>query len=54
MPVCARMYGVLAASCVRDVEIDLEDLPDRIVLNASVMSRKGCMCSCLEDMVYHG
>ena len=27
-------------SCVRDVEIDLEDLPDRIVLNASVCPGK--------------
>ena len=34
-------------SCVRDVEIDLEDLPDRIVLNASVSSRKGGVCSSL-------
>ena len=34
------MYGVLAASCVRDVEINLGDLPDRIVLNASVSPGK--------------
>ena len=41
-------------SCVRDVEIDLEDLPDRIVLNASVCPGKEVVCSSLENMVYHG
>lgn len=34
------VLGLLMVSCVRDVEIDLEDLPDRIVLNASVCSGK--------------
>ena len=40
LAICILMYGVLAASCVRDVEIDLGDLPDRIVLNASVSPGK--------------
>ena len=48
------VLGLLMVSCVRDVEIDLEDLPDRIVLNASVCPRKGGVCSSLENMVYHG
>ncbi|MCS2604640.1 DUF4249 domain-containing protein [Parabacteroides distasonis] len=34
------VLGLLMVSCVRDVEIDLEDLPDRIVLNASVCPGK--------------
>ena len=34
------VLGLLTVSCVRDVEIDLEDLPDRIVLNASVCPGK--------------
>ena len=34
------VLGLLLVSCVRDVEIDLEDLPDRIVLNASVCPGK--------------
>ncbi len=51
LAICILMYGVLAASCVRDVEINLGDLPDRIVLNASV-SQEGCTCPCLEDLVY--
>ena len=34
------VLGLLVVSCVRDVEIDLEDLPDRIVLNASVCPGK--------------
>ena len=46
------VLGLLMVSCVRDVEIDLEDLPDRIVLNASVCPGK--VCSSLENMVYHG
>ena len=40
LAICILMYGVLAASCVRDVEINLGDLPDRIVLNASVSPGK--------------
>lgn len=48
------VLGLLMVSCVRDVEIDLEDLPDRIVLNGIGMSRKGGVCSSLENMVYHG
>ena len=40
LAICILMYGALAASCVRDVEIDLGDLPDRIVLNASVSPGK--------------
>ena len=34
------VLGLLMVSCVRDVESDLEDLPDRIVLNASVCPGK--------------
>ena len=34
------VLGLLMVSCVRDVEIDLEDLPDRIVLNGSVCPGK--------------
>lgn len=34
------VLGLLMFSCVRDVEIDLEDQPDRIVLNASVSPGK--------------
>ena len=34
------VLGLLMVSCVRDVEIDLEYLPDRIVLNASVCPGK--------------
>lgn len=37
---CLFVLGVWMVSCVRDVEIDLEDLPDRIVLNASVCPGK--------------
>lgn len=37
---CLFVLGLLMVSCVRDVEIDLEDLPDRIVLNASVCPGK--------------
>ena len=37
---CLFVLGVWMVSCVRDVEIDLEELPDRIVLNASVCPGK--------------
>lgn len=37
---CLFVLGLLMVSCIRDVEIDLEDLPDRIVLNASVCPGK--------------
>ena len=46
------VLGLLMVSCVRDVEIDLEDLPDRT--ERIGMSRKGGVCSSLENMVYHG
>lgn len=34
------VHGMLMISCTREVEIDLDDLPDRIVLNASVSPGK--------------
>ena len=46
------VLGLLMVSCVRDVEIDLEDLPD--CAERIGMSRKGGVCSSLENMVYHG
>ncbi|MDD2953216.1 MAG: DUF4249 domain-containing protein [Parabacteroides sp.] len=37
---CLLALGLWMVSCVRDVEIELDDLPDRIVLNASVSPGK--------------